>query len=156
MKLITLVLFVIASCLAVAFAAPVHRPMYRTVDDAPKGVIVLGDPSVSPAFGHDKKWGPVKNFDHGKHSQASYASSCEQCHHTNKDAKSEPVKKCTECHKEEGNDKNPSTKSGDEANVQDAFHGNPNNDTNSAGCIECHKKMKKGPTNCADCHEKKG
>jgi hypothetical protein len=166
MKLITVILFAVAFCLgaalltnhssassAVAYGTPAHA---ATLQGPPTGKIVLGDPSVSPAFGHDKKWGAVKNFDHGTHSQASYATSCEQCHHTNKDAKSEPVKKCSECHKEEGNDKNPTTSGGDEVHVQDAFHGNPSNTSNSAGCIECHKKMKKGPTSCADCHDKKG
>jgi len=165
MKLITVILFAVASCLgaalltthsnasAIAYGAPAHA---ATLQGPPTGKIVLGDPSVSPAFGHDKKWGPVKNFDHGTHSQASYATSCEQCHHTNKNAKTEAVKKCSECHKEEGNEKNPSMPSGDEATIMDAFHGNPNNTSNNAGCITCHKKMGKGPTSCTDCHEKKG
>ena len=164
MKLIAVVLFAIASCLtgAVMFG---HGGLTASANAValqgpPAGKIVLGDPGVSPEFGRNKKWGPVKNFDHGTHSQASYAADCQQCHHTNKDAKTEPVKKCTECHKAEGNDKNPTTKDGDEANIQDAFHGNPNNTTNNAGCIECHKKVNKAgkhaPTSCADCHDKKG
>jgi len=159
MKLFTVLMFTIAACFTGAVflnsGAHANAGAVAVQSAPPAGKIVLGDPAVSAEFGHDKKWGPVSNFDHGTHTQASHSADCQQCHHTNKDAKTEAVKKCTECHKQEGNDKNPTTKGGDEANVQDAFHGNPTNTTNNAGCITCHKKMK-GPTSCADCHDKKG
>ncbi|MCI0661438.1 MAG: hypothetical protein L0220_10225 [Acidobacteria bacterium] len=125
----------------------------------------LGDPKENPAWGRDSRWGVVENFDHDTHITPKYSKNCEECHHTNKDAKTEMtvglVPLCTGCHKESGNATNPMNKDGDEINVEIAYHGNPTNTSNNAGCIECHKRYyennpdaeKKAPTTkCAGCH----
>src|SRR4030095_10037687 len=109
------------------------------------------------------KWGEVNVFDHTTHIKPSYAERCEVCHHTNKDAKGELVLKCVSCHLEIGNAKNPKNKAGDEIDVEIAYHGNPDNQSNNAGCIECHKRARdknpgsKAPvkTPCSGCHTEK-
>ena len=123
----------------------------------------LGDPKESPAWGRHAKWGVVDVFDHTTHIKPTYAERCEVCHHTNKDAKVEAVPKCVSCHLEIGNAKNPKNKAGDEIDVELAYHGNPGNQSNNAGCIECHKRYReKRPesrapvkTPCSGCHTEK-
>lgn len=128
----------------------------------------LGDPKDSPHWGLDEKWGVVDNFDHTTHIKPTYAERCEVCHHTNKNAQEEMkqglVPKCVSCHFETGNPKGAKNKAGAEIDVKAAYHGVPENQSNQAGCIECHKtyydkhpdRELKGPTSkCSDCHERK-
>jgi hypothetical protein len=128
----------------------------------------LGDPKDSPHWGLSDKWGVVENFDHDTHITPKYSKRCEDCHHTNKDARAEMaiglVPLCVSCHKEKGNTVNPKNKDGEEIDVELAYHGNPNNQSNNAGCIECHKRFyetnpdadRKAPTSkCAGCHTEK-
>lgn len=133
----------------------------------PTGKVKLGDPAESPEWGQDPKWGIVENFDHSTHVKPEYAEKCESCHHTNKDLvavsateANQGVPKCISCHFAPGNEKNPKNKAGDEITVEIAYHGNPDNLTNNAGCIECHNRFnektgKKSPTKCAECHVRK-
>jgi hypothetical protein len=123
----------------------------------------LGDTKDSPYWGLHAKWGVVENFDHGTHSKPTYAERCETCHHTNKDAKIELVPKCVSCHKDPGNAETVKNKAGEEIPVEIAYHGNPDNETNLAGCIECHRRYRdnhpdsrapiKSP--CSGCHTEK-
>jgi Class III cytochrome C family len=128
----------------------------------------LGDPKDNPHWGRSDKWGVVENFDHETHTTPKYSKKCEECHHTNKDASAEMalgmVPLCTSCHKEKGNAANPLNKEKEEIDVEVAYHGNPNNQSNNAGCIECHKRYydtnadaeRKAPTSkCAGCHAEK-
>jgi hypothetical protein len=127
------------------------------------GIIRLGDPKESPHWGQHNKWGVVENFHHGTHVKPPYSERCEDCHHTNKDARQEMVLKCITCHKEAGH---PDTdKKGGGVNVEDAYHGvsGGSGKANKAGCIECHKQYRdeknpdtKAPIKpCAACHTEK-
>lgn len=71
------------------------------------------------------KKGPAV-YSHSKH-EAAGIKDCKTCHHKGNQSDS-----CSKCHK--GKD------------GQKALHKN---------CKDCHKKMKKGPTKCNDCHQKK-
>lgn len=126
----------------------------------PMGKLRLGDPKESPYWGQHAKWGVVEVFDHGNHIKPTYSARCEDCHHTNKDARQELVLKCLACHKEPGHAD--TEKKGGGVPVKDAYHGiaGSENKNNKAGCIECHKTYRdekkpdtKAPiTDCADCH----
>lgn len=130
---------------------------------APTGIIRLGDPNESPHWGQHNKWGVVENFNHGNHIKPSYSQRCEDCHHTNKDARVEAVLKCITCHKELGNADTDSKGGG--VSVEDAYHGisGSSNTNNKAGCIECHKTYRdeknadtKAPISpCSACHTEK-
>lgn len=89
---------------------------------------VQGDPK-DPIVLKVKK-GDV-TFSHAKHK----AQACAKCHHKEKDGKKEVA--CHECHKAQ--------KEGNTPKAKDAFHDS---------CKGCHKKDKKGPTKCNDCHKK--
>lgn len=124
----------------------------------PMGIIRLGDPKESPHWGQHAKWGVVENFNHGNHTKPPYSARCEDCHHTNKDARVETVLKCVTCHKEADH---PDTASkGGEVDVKDAYHGIAGSRKHNAGCIECHKVYrdeKKPDTKapiapCESCH----
>jgi hypothetical protein len=124
----------------------------------PMGIIRLGDPKESAHWGQHAKWGVVENFHHGNHTKPPYSASCQDCHHTNKDARVETVLKCVTCHKEIDH---PDTASkGGEVDVKDAYHGIAGSRKNKAGCIECHKiyrDEKKPDTRapiapCESCH----
>ncbi|MDX2034565.1 MAG: cytochrome c3 family protein [Blastocatellia bacterium] len=140
-------------------AAPAAAAPAKTGAPQPlPGMLLLGDPKKLP-----KEWefqrGPTE-FDHRTHIQPSYAKSCQECHHTNKDARNEFVEKCSDCHFPEGME----SKGKSKIDYKIAYHGNPDNATNNAGCIECHKRYydknpdreRKGPTSkCAECHMEK-
>src|SRR5262249_26178219 len=67
----------------------------------PMGTIPLGDTSRQPfgdQWGQHSKWGVVSNFNHTDHTKPKYSDKCEDCHHTNKDAKVEEVLACLNCH----------------------------------------------------------
>ena|GEM_PF-1291043 len=128
----------------------------------------LGDPKDNPSWGKSDKWGVVENFDHDTHITPKYSKRCEDCHHTNQDSRKEMmvgmVPLCTSCHKEKGHQENPNNKENEEIDVELAYHGNPNNLSNNAGCIECHKRFyndnpdadRKAPTSkCSGCHAEK-
>lgn len=98
--------------------------------------------SVSGAFASDK--GPasvnldfngkskhVNNFPH--HDHQAKVGDCKTCHH-----KSDGTthKACKTCHHD---------KKGDAPAMKDAMH---------ERCKGCHKKGKKGPTKCNDCHNR--
>ncbi len=83
-------------------------------------------------------------FPHKKHS-VDYKIACTECHHNYKDGKQvwkegDKVAKCGTCHK------SPKKNDGKMLSLYNAFHKN---------CRDCHKKAKKGPTKCAQCHPKK-
>jgi hypothetical protein len=128
----------------------------------PTGIVRLGDPKESSEWGQHAKWGVVENFNHGDHTKPKYSERCEDCHHTNKNAKVEEVLKCLTCHK--GPD-NPDTASkGGGVSVEDAYHGVPDSPkAPKAGCIECHKRYRdKDPSSkapikspCSGCHTEK-
>ena len=100
-------------------------------------VLALAGTAIAQEKGPDKiefkapKKGKVA-FDHAKH-KAVEGVSCKKCHHKTEDGKT--PEKCGKCH-------------GAEAKVKSkkAFHNQ---------CKGCHKDMKKGPTKCKECHEKK-
>jgi hypothetical protein len=75
-----------------------------------------------------EKKGPV-TFNHTAHSKLD---KCDVCHHSKEDKGDKKVA-CTKCHSDKKGMKE--------------MHKN---------CIkQCHKKDKKGPTKCNDCHKKK-
>ncbi len=147
--------------------APATTPAPTTAAPAskqpvPMGIVRLGDPKESPHWGQHNKWGVVENFNHGTHTKPPYSERCEDCHHTNKDARVEAVLKCVTCHKEA--DHPDTSKKGDGIDVEQAYHGvkDSQNKANKAGCIECHKsyREKKPDTQapispCAACHTEK-
>jgi len=132
------------------------------VKPSPTGVVRLGDPKESDQWGQHAKWGVVENFNHGDHIKPKYSDKCEDCHHTNKDAKTEEVLKCLSCHK--GSDHPDTANKGGGVNVEDAYHGVPDSTkAPRAGCIECHKRYRdKDPNSkapikspCSGCHTEK-
>jgi len=74
---------------------------------------------------HETKKSAV-DFDHAKHA----ALSCNKCHHKG------DQKACFSCHTAAGGEGMPKNK--------DAMH---------KSCKNCHKKEKKGPTKCGECHK---
>jgi DnaJ-class molecular chaperone len=71
-------------------------------------------------------------------------SSATECHHVIKDGKNvwkegDKVAMCSSCHK------SPTKNEGKTLSLKNAFHKN---------CQGCHKKMKKGPKKCNQCHPK--
>ncbi|MBO0859937.1 MAG: hypothetical protein J2P21_16020 [Chloracidobacterium sp.] len=131
----------------------------------PTGVVALGETSRQPfgdQWGQHEKWGVVSNFNHKDHTQPKYSEKCEDCHHTNKDAKTEQVLACLNCH--QSADSPVTAKKGGGVDVEDAYHGVPDSDkAPKAGCIECHKRYKdKNPDSkapikspCSGCHTEK-
>jgi hypothetical protein len=128
----------------------------------PTGIVRLGDPKESDQWGQHAKWGVVENFNHQIHTQPKYSDKCEDCHHTNKDAKTEVVEKCLTCH--QGPDSPVTADKGKGVTVEDAYHGVPDSEkAPKAGCIECHKRYKdknpdsKAPVKspCSGCHTEK-
>ena len=96
----------------------------------------------------------IVTFAHTKHS-GDYKLACGECHHDDqgkpRDLKDgDPVKGCGECHKEFGKIAKADRKMKKAEKVkkyyEKAIHAN---------CVGCHKKNKKGPKKCKDCHPKK-
>jgi hypothetical protein len=143
---------------------PSHNPKYANYPstnpdgsgpkkDQPGGELKLGrrdDPVAGKIWGQDDKYGPVA-FNHANHTKPTYAASCQSCHHTNTDTKTEGAIRCVACHRESGYEKNPAAEDGTELDVKNAYHG-VNEGDNSPGCITCHRARGKGPTGCAECH----
>lgn len=113
-----------------------------SVDD----VVKMND----PIYKKHKKG--ICEFTHKKHSE-DYKIDCGECHH---DAKGkaltlkmgDEVQKCSECHKETKKPKGEKLSKKEKIikYQKEALHAN---------CITCHKKEKKGPKKCAECHPKK-
>jgi len=91
----------------------------------PFAVFSQDAPQAPLTFKIDGAKKPAVTFDHTKHQM-----DCHQCHHT------KDFKQCTECHKLKTEAKVPS--------IKKASHKN---------CKNCHKKMKKGPRKCKQCHK---
>jgi hypothetical protein len=110
------------------------------------------DPVAGKIWGQNDRWLTVF-FSHTAHESPERSASCEVCHHTNKDARSEAVPRCVACHKESGNEANPTTDDGDEIDVKLAFHGRVGSPEGRPGCLACHTRRDTGRTNCAGCHK---
>lgn len=135
------------------------------VKPTPTGLINLGETSRQPfgdQWGQHSKWGVVANFNHGTHTQPKYSAKCEDCHHTNKDSKTEEVLACLNCH--QSPDSPVTANKGGGVSVEDAYHGVPDSEkVPLAGCIECHKRYRdkvpdsKAPIKspCSGCHTEK-
>jgi protein-arginine kinase activator protein McsA len=131
----------------------------------PMGTIPLGDTSRQPfgdQWGQHAKWGVVANFNHTDHTKPKYSDKCEDCHHTNKDAKVEEVLACLNCH--QSPDSPITADKGKGVSAEDAYHGVADSDkAPKAGCIECHKRYRdKNPDSkapikspCSGCHTEK-
>ncbi|MFH1982813.1 MAG: cytochrome c3 family protein [Pseudomonadota bacterium] len=110
-------------------------------------VIEMNDP------GFTKHTKGIVAFTHGKHVK-DHAITCGECHHDDAGKplalkEGDPVKKCSECHSAfelDKADKGMKKEEKIKKYYKEAVHAN---------CIDCHKKQKKGPTKCADCHPKK-
>src|SRR5215470_10517191 len=144
-----------------AAAAPAPAPSGNRKPE-PTGIVRLGDTKESMEWGQHAKWGVVENFNHGDHTKPKYSDKCEDCHHTNKNAKAEEVLKCLTCHK--GPDNPDTANKGGGVPVEDAYHGVPDSTkAPKAGCIECHKRYRdKDPNSkapikspCSGCHTEK-
>lgn len=120
------------------------------------GLYAAATPDViqmnNPGFKKHKK--AIVAFSHAKHS-TDYKIACGDCHHDAagkplalKDG--DPVKGCGECHKEFGKlskaDKKMKKADKVKKYYEKAIHAN---------CVGCHKKIKKGPKKCSECHPKK-
>jgi len=83
---------------------------------------------------------PVAVFKHDVHNQNAEIENCNECHHVYEDGKlledeSSEDQRCADCHGPEAEANKPS--------LVKAFHSN---------CKGCHKKQKKGPILCGECH----
>ncbi len=120
------------------------------------GLCVAAAPDVIPMdnAGYKKHKKTVVQLSHTKHA-VDYKIACGECHHDDagkplelKDG--DPVQGCGECHKEFGKLAKADKKLKKPAKIKkyhkEALHAN---------CIGCHKKIKKGPKKCSECHPKK-
>jgi hypothetical protein len=94
---------------------------------------------------------PVK-LSHKKHA-TEYKVQCNECHHVFKDGKNvwaegQEVQKCSSCHNvfKLGKDLQGASDDEKKLSLYKAYHNN---------CSGCHKKQKKGPVKCIECHAKK-
>lgn len=92
---------------------------------APPGKVILKEIQKTKA--------PV-DFDHKVHGERVKA--CKECHHQDDAGKERKCSTAT-CHGAKAE--------GKKADLKEAFH---------KQCKDCHKKEKKGPTKCNDCHPK--
>lgn len=116
-----IVLFVVGVFCYAAFSAPQPEQPLRLMYEVATGNVL---------------------FDHKTHSSdAGYAMSCVDCHHTNEpDDDVSSIEACGECHLDESEDE-------DVPKLADAYH---------AQCRECHEDYGKGPgmseEACGVCH----
>ncbi len=96
----------------------------------------------SPAFKTYQR--PPAVFEHDKHNEKAEIYDCSVCHHVYENGKlvegaMSVGQPCSDCHhlKKTKENKIP---------LMDAYH---------KMCIGCHKKRKKGPLACGECHVKK-
>ena len=91
------------------------------------------------AFDHPQR--PPAVFKHEEHNEAAQVQDCNQCHHIYDDDgnlqadESSEDQSCSDCH-----DLEPS---GNKPGLMKAFH---------RKCKECHRRQKKGPLMCGQCH----
>jgi hypothetical protein len=84
---------------------------------------------------------PPSVFNHDEHNELAEIEECNECHHVydeegNRiDDESSEDQSCSECHELEASGRIPA--------LMKAFHLN---------CKGCHKKQKKGPVMCGQCH----
>ncbi len=83
---------------------------------------------------------PAAVFKHEAHNETAGIEECNECHHVYEDGKlvedeSSEDQRCADCHGPEDQGNQPS--------LVKAFHVN---------CKGCHKKQKKGPIMCGECH----
>ena len=84
---------------------------------------------------------PPSVFKHDEHNELAQIEDCNQCHHVYDDdgnlqeEESSEDMSCSDCH-----DLEPS---GNKPGLMKAFHRN---------CKECHRRQKKGPLMCGQCH----
>lgn len=120
------------------------------------GLYAASAPDVMPMnnAGYKKHKKAIVQLSHTKHA-VDYKITCGECHHDDtgkplelKDG--DPVQGCGECHKEFGKlakaDKKMKKADKIKKYHKEALHAN---------CVGCHKKIKKGPKKCTECHPKK-
>ena len=132
----------IAVIVVLAFAMAALVGTAAIAQDTKSGKVEDTFKIKDPLFKKLKK-APV-SFPHKKHS-VDYKLACTECHHIYKDGKNvfkpgDKVQMCSKCHT------SPKKNKGKMLSLYNAYHKN---------CRTCHKKAKKGPTKCNQCHPKK-
>ncbi len=133
---------IIAIAIMIAFAAAMMMGSGAIAQTTKSGKVPDVIQLKSPVFKKHTK--SIVTFNHKKHS-VDYKIQCTECHHVIKDGKNvwkegDKVQDCGVCHK------SPKKNQGKMLSLYNAFHKN---------CRTCHKKLKKGPTKCNQCHPKK-
>jgi DnaJ-class molecular chaperone len=96
-----------------------------------------GPETVTLDYNKAKK--KVENFNHKKHQEEIVKGDCKVCHHKKEEGKD--ARTCASCHADKSQEIKDSK--GKVMKIQDAYH---------ERCKGCHKKEKKGPTKCKECH----
>ena len=120
------------------------------------GLYAAAAPEIMPMNDarYEKHKKSIVQFTHKKHA-TEYKIACGECHHDDAGKplelkEGDPVQKCGDCHKEFGKlakaDKKMKKPEKIKKYQKEALHAN---------CIGCHKKIKKGPKKCSECHPKK-
>ncbi len=135
MRKASLAVLVTLAFLAVAFMGTTSLAQKTKSGDVPD-TFKISDPLFQ------KKTKAEVEFTHLKHT-TDHKVKCEECHHAIQGGKNtwkegDKVAKCASCHTFEKGKKD------NMLGLQDAFHAN---------CRDCHKKEKKGPQKCNECHK---
>ncbi len=106
-------------------------------------VAAKSPPKIAKIAKCGSKKGQV-TFNHQQHSKALKIA-CVTCHHTAKDKKSkkDAYKPCASCHTGKKSGKKPGC--AEMSAKKNPYH---------MQCVGCHKKLKKGPRRCKQCHKK--
>jgi hypothetical protein len=133
---------IIAIAIMIAFAAAMMMGSGAIAQTTKSGDVKDTMELKDSLFKKPKK--SAVKFTHKQHS-VDLKIKCTECHHVIKDGKNvwkdgDKVAMCATCHK------SPTKNDGKMLSLKNAFHKN---------CTTCHKKMKKGPKKCNDCHPKK-
>lgn len=133
---------IIAAAMVIAFAAAAMMGSGAIAQTTKSGDVADTLKIQDPLFKKPKK--AAVEFTHKKHAE-DYKIKCADCHHVFKDGKNvwkegDKVDKCSACHT------SPTKNQGKTLSLKNAYHKN---------CQGCHKKEKKGPTKCNECHPKK-
>jgi len=105
------------------------------VNDITHSYFLLDSPIIKRK---EDYYGPVR-FMHSKHAAA--LKDCTVCHHARPtDADALETTRCSACHQESFKPEHP-----ERIGLKAAYHLN---------CIDCHRKMNKGPADCIGCHRK--
>ncbi len=97
------------------------------------GTVAIAAPPDKIVIKEIKKTKAAVAFNHKAHGEK--AKNCQACHHKDAAGKEQ---KCSKCHKAKAEGKT--------VELKEAFH---------KQCKDCHKKEKKGPQKCDECHPKK-